>query len=249
MSGDKRIVYQLVAPMEKSLGADEMTRRRDFLLRHAAPGTHIDVRSVRRGTAAIESAYDGAIVVPFIIESLRAAVDEGGDAAIVGCFSDPGIDAVREVVRIPVIGPGMSAIHLALQLGDRFSIISPNEGGSSHSAAAVRGMGIAARYASTRGMGLSVVELAGGHADALERIAKVGRGCVEEDGADVLVLGCMSMAFLGVTDELQSRIGVPVISPVIAALKTAEMMLSHGVTHSPAGWPTPPEKPVLDRGF
>lgn len=70
---------------------------------------------------------------------------------------------------------------------------------------------------------------------------------MQEDGANILVLGCMSMAFLGLTAELEDRIGVPVVSPVIAALKTAEMMLWHAVTHNRIGWPAPPKKAVLER--
>jgi allantoin racemase len=140
-------------------------------------------------------------------------------------------------------------MHLAMQLGNRFSIIAPSENGSGHSAAYVRMLGLDSSYASTRGMGLSVIELAEGDASALDRIAAVGRCCVEEDGADVLVLGCMSMAFLGLTSDIEDRIGVPVVSPVIAALKTAEMMLSHAVTHSRIGWPAPPTKPVLERDY
>lgn len=242
-----RIVYQLVAPMEATLGVAEMERRRRFLEDHAAAGTQIEVHSVARGTASIESAYDAAIVVPHIIESLCNARAAGADAMIVGCFSDPGLDAVRECIRRPVVGPGMSALHLAAQLGDRVSVISPNEAGSGGMAAYVRQLGLGERFASTRGMGLSVVQLAEGEASAMDRIVDVGQRCLQEDGADVLILGCMSMAFLGVTEALQERLGAPVVSPVIAALKTAEMMVAHGIAHSRLGWPTPLAKPVLDR--
>jgi allantoin racemase len=244
----RTITYQLVAPMEATLGVAEIDRRRDFLQRHAAPGIDIEVCSVARGTASIESAYDAALVIPYVLESLRDAVDRGADAVIVGCFSDPGLDALREIVEVPAIGPGMSAMLLALQLGNRFSIIAPNEKGSGHSPSYVRQLGLQDRYASTRGMGLSVVDLARAHNSALDRIVDVGRRCIDEDGAQVIVLGCMSMAFLGIDGELQSRLGVPVVSPVIAALKSAETMLAHEISHSRIGWSTPPAKPVLERG-
>ncbi|MGI9424425.1 MAG: aspartate/glutamate racemase family protein [Hyphomicrobiaceae bacterium] len=243
----KLISYQLVAPMEATLGTEEIERRRAFLQRHAGAGIEIEVRSVARGTASIESAYDAAVVVPYILESLRAAVDDGADAVIIGCFSDPGIDALREIVEVPAVGPGMSAMLLALQLGNKFSIIAPNEKGSGHSASYVRQLGIQDRYASTRGMGLSVVDLARSGNEAMDRIVTVGQRCIDEDGAHVLVLGCMSMAFLGIDAAIQDRLGVPVVSPVIAALKTTETMLAHGISHSRLGWSTPPQKPILER--
>ncbi len=238
----KRILYQLVAPMEVTVGEAEVVRRRDFLSSYAAPGVTVEVRSVARGTASIESDYDAAMVIPYIIESIEAGAAEGADAAIVGCFSDPGLDAVRERVRIPVVGPGAAAMHLALQLGHSFSVISPNAGNSGRVGAYVRQLGLWERYASTRGMGLSVLDLARGDNSALERAEAAARRCIEEDEADVLVLGCMSMAFRDLAKPLQERLGVPVVNPVIVALKTAETMLAHGISHSRAAWPQPPQK-------
>lgn len=240
-----RILYQLVAPMEATLGVAEMERRGVFLQEHAAPGTHVEVRSVARGKASIESEYDAALVVPYIIESIEAAAPQI-DAAIIGCFSDPGLAAARERLRLPIVGPGAAAIHLALQVGDRFSVLAPNAG-SARAASHIRGMGLASRYASTRGVGLSVLALAQDDGSALDRIADVGRACIEEDGADVLVFGCMSMAFLGLHAAIEARLGVPVVNPVIASLKTAEMLLAHGLTHSRRAWPSPPEKRTFTR--
>ena len=49
-----------------------------------------------------------------------------------------------------------------------------------------------------------------------------------KDGADVL--GCTSMVFHDVTKKLQDRIGVPVVNPVVASLKTAEMLVAVGLS-------------------
>ena len=89
-----------------------------------------------------------------------------------------------------------------------------------------------------------MLDLAQQREATLDRIAGVGRNIAEEDGADVLVLGCMSMAFLEITDELQERTGMPVVNPVCAALKTAEMMVDMRLSHSKAAYPAPPEKEV-----
>jgi allantoin racemase len=58
-------------------------------------------------------------------------------------------------------------------------------------------------------------------------------------------MGCMSMAFMGIERELSERLGVPVVSPVLAALKTAETMLDLNLSHSRTAWPSPPEKAYL----
>jgi allantoin racemase len=172
------------------------------------------------------------------------AREEGYHAVIVGCFSDPGLDALRELVDVAVIGPGASAVHLAAQLGTRFSIIAPLGGGEGRVAARLRALGVADKFASVRAIGMSVLDLARDRESVLERVAATARTAAREDGADVFVLGCMSMGFVGLTDEVQKRLELPVVNPVVAALKTAEVMVAMGLSHSKAAYPVPPKVEV-----
>jgi allantoin racemase len=241
-----RILYQLTSPMERTvLGKDEVERRRAFLQARAAHGTEVLVWSNTTAPPSIESAYDAARSVPALLDLVHRAEAEGADGVIIGCFSDPGIEAAREIATIPVIGPGAASMHLAAQLGARFSVISPLAGNQGRARARMRELGLEASFASVRGMGMSVLDLARVREGALERIAEAGRRAVDDDGADILVLGCMSMAFLDVTGEVQLRVGVPVVNPVIAALKTAEMTVLMGLAHSKLGYPMPPKMDML----
>ena len=51
-----------------------------------------------------------------------AAEKEGYDAIVIYCFSDVGIDAIRENVRIPVIGPGETSLAAASMICNRFTV-------------------------------------------------------------------------------------------------------------------------------
>jgi allantoin racemase len=226
------------------LGPAEVARRRDFLRARAAAGVDVEVWSLADGPASIESAYEAALVVPELTRAVRRARDEGFGAVIVGCFSDPGLDALRELVDIPVIGPGASAVHLAAQLGTRWSLIVPLEGSHGRVAARLRALGVADSFASVRGIGMSVLDLARDRVAVLERVTEVARTAAREDGADVFVLGCMSMGFVGVTDEVQKRLELPIVNPVVAALWTAEAVLAMGLSHSKAAYPDPPKQEV-----
>ena len=237
-----KILYQLTSPMEKTLGVAEMERRLSVLRGFAGAGTEVAIRSIPHGPGSIESSYDAAMVVPDLIGAVQRAEEDEFAAAIVGCFSDPGVDPMREVVDMPVVGPGASAMHLAAQLGSRFSIISPASDGDGRLRSRLRAMGLADKFASVRGISMSVLDLAQQREATLDRIAGLGRNLSEEDGADVLVLGCMSMAFLEITDDLRERTGMPVVNPVSAALKTAEMMVTMRLAHSKRAYPVPPEK-------
>src|ERR1700730_5053578 len=244
MASRRRIVYQLVAPMEKTLGQAEIQRRQDYLQRHAAADTEIKVQSVPSGYHSIESERDVVTVAPHLLHGMQRAEADGASAGIIGCFSDPALDAIRETVNMPVVGPGQSAIALAMQLRESYSILSPLDSGAKRARPRLRGQGLTERLASIRGVGVSVIDLTHGDNTGWDRIIETGRRCID-DGADVLVMGCMSMAFMGVERELSDRLSVPVVSPVLAALKTTEMLLDLNLFHSRAAWPSPPDKTYI----
>jgi allantoin racemase len=235
-----RILYQLTSPMDKTIGAQEVRRRQQVLQQYAAAGTDVAIEPTAAGPAAIESAHDAAIVVPELIRLAPQAQRRGFDAIIIGCYSDPGVEALREMLRIVVVGPGAASLYLAAQLGTRVSVLTPTGRGFGHVAARLRALALEPLLASVRGIGLSVMELAQQTPGALDRAAEAALRAVEEDGADVLVLGCMSMAFLpGICESLSDRLGVPVVNPVTAALKTAEMMVVMKLAQSKVAYPPP----------
>ena len=241
-----RLLYQFATAKHKTeLGRAEVERRRVVLNDWASPDVEVDVAVPQQGPGSIESDYEAALAVPAMLESVAEAESQGYEAVIISCFGDPGIDAAREIATIPVIGSGESAMHLAAQLGSRFSIISPLDGGVGRPHETARKHGLGGRFASSRGMGMSVMDLAQDRDRALDRIAQAGRLAVEEDGADILVLGCISMAFHDITGELQRRIGVPVINPVPASLAMADLCVRAGICHSKRAWPDPPKREFL----
>jgi allantoin racemase len=235
-----RVLYQLTSPMDKTIGAAEVRRRQQVLQQYAAAGTDVAVEPTAAGPAAIESAHDAAIVVPELLRLAPHAQRRGFDAIIVGCYSDPGVEALREMLSIVVIGPGAASLYLAAQLGTRISVLTPTGRGFGRVAARLRALALEPLLVSVRGIGFSVMELAQQTPGALDRAAEVARRAVEQDGADVLVLGCMSMAFLpGICESLSDRLDVPVVNPVTAGLKTAEMMVVMKLAQSKVAYPLP----------
>jgi Asp/Glu/hydantoin racemase len=79
-------------------------------------------------------------------------------------------------------------------------------------------MGLADRLAGERPLGMSVAETASGEG-TLARMETIGRELVEQDGADVIVMGCAGMARH--RHPLEEALGVPVIDPTQAAVAMA----------------------------
>jgi Asp/Glu/hydantoin racemase len=76
------------------------------LARLRRPDVELTYRCTGAGPASIRSEDDVAAAAPFVVQAVIDAAAEGFDAVIVDCTSDPGVDAARRMVTIPVIGPG-----------------------------------------------------------------------------------------------------------------------------------------------
>ena len=88
-----------------------------------------------------------------------------------------------------------------------------------------------------RSSGLGVLELE--DADAARRaVVAQARLAVEEDRAEVIVLGCGGMA--GLDERLAADLGVPVVEGVTAAIKLAEGLTDLRLTTSKVRTFAPP---------
>ncbi len=214
----------------------------------ARPDTEISNVFLDSGPASIESAYDAAIATPDTVAKVRQAEKEGIDAVIINCMSDPGLDAAREVVSIPVIGPCEASMHLAAMLGHKFSVLGVLDRVIPRFEAQAQKYGVRDKLASVRAIGLSVLELEQGREQFVTRAADKAVEAIEKDGAHVIVLGCTGLAGLAqqVENALRERgYNVPVIDPASTALKTAEMLVDLKLAHSKRTYPYPPEKEIV----
>jgi allantoin racemase len=214
---------------------------REELERVKRSDTELTVLSPERGPETIESAYDEAMAVPPILDLVKKANKEKYDAVIIGCFSDPGLEAAKEISNIPVIGIEESTIHMAAMLGARFSVFTPKRERIPSKRAHIHMRGLDYYLASVRSLGLSVAETDGDPVRTKARVLAEAKKAAEEDGAEVIILGCTGMA--GYSSEIESKLNVKVLDPTAVALKVAEAMVDLGLVHSKRGlFAIPPEK-------
>jgi len=216
-----------------------------LLNRYVSKGFEVDVARIKYGTHSIESYFDENFNAPYIVDEVVKGEKKGYDAAIIDCFGDPSVKAAREVVKIPVIGPRESALHIACMLGTRFSVITV--GGlpvTKLLTSSIHELGFGYKFASIRNTGLMVLDIDEDQKITIDRLVNEGKKAIEEDGADVLVLGCTGLSETAQKYKLQERVGVPVVDPTLAALKIAESLVSLHLTHSKLAFPEPPKKPI-----
>jgi allantoin racemase len=215
----------------------------------ASPGTAITAISAPFGLPLIVSRADWLVAGPATLAALGA--HRGSyDAAIIACFGDPGLDAAKELLDVPVLGISEAAFHAACMLGRRFGIVSFT--------AALRPMfedvlahhGLTARCAGFR-MGPAFSGDPGRVAEErAELLIELCRQSVELDGAEVVILAGGPLA--GLAPVLAPRVPVPLIDGTAAAVRLAEAMVGLAPVTRPhrarelTGFP--PEIAALYRG-
>jgi allantoin racemase len=205
--------------------------------------TRLTVICPDSGPITIESAYDEALAVPPTLELVRRANAEGYDGVILACFSDPGIHAAKEISEIPVVGIQEASLHAAAMLGFKFTILTPLARRIPHKHAEVRRYRLEDSLASVRALGMSVAETDADPARTKQRILEVAARAAEEDGAEVMILGCAGMA--GYAAEVERELGVVVLDPSAVALKLCEALIDAGLRHSKrAFFAKPPVKQI-----
>ncbi|MFJ8600278.1 aspartate/glutamate racemase family protein [Streptomyces shenzhenensis] len=217
-------------------------------------GARVRLRQVTTGPASIEGALDESLAVPALIGLARQSEAEGASAVVVDCMGDPGLDALREAVGIPVLGAGHTAMHMASLIGDSFTVLAVLPRLVSRFRIAARTYGLESSLASVRSVDIPVLALDGEQEELVaRRLAEMGAAAVREDGAHVLVLGCTGM--IGMTRRMERLLagagveGVPVIDPVPLAVGVAQALVRAGLSHSKRSHPDPELKPVVGYPF
>ena len=90
----------------------EGIRTLDEVMPFYRPDLIITQSLIKMGPASIESEFDEAICIPGTIRRAIDAEKDGAHAIIIDCMGDPGLQACREVVKIPVVGPSQAAMHV-----------------------------------------------------------------------------------------------------------------------------------------
>ncbi|MCH7589384.1 MAG: aspartate/glutamate racemase family protein [Chloroflexi bacterium] len=216
---------------------------------YASPSTEISQVFLRHGPESIESDFDIALAVPDILGHVLRAEQEGMDAVVIDCMSDPGLFAARELVEIPVIGPAQTSMSLAATLADRFTIIGVLERDRPIFHNLWRLYDLEGRGASVRVVDIPVLSLHEDEEELIQAMIAQAALAIAEDHAHAIVFGCTGMG--GLADPIRQGLeesgfaGIPVIDPTGVALKVAESLVDLHLSHSKQTFPQPAAKQVV----
>ncbi len=187
--------------------------------------TDVDVVSLPKGPASVETPQAYAEVIPLVV---RKAMElySAYDAVIVNCCLDPGIDLLKGLIKEPVIGPCEASLHLALLIGVKPAVITVGKEGIWMIEKRVNEI-LPNKHVVVSGIPIGVLDIDKDRKKATDLMVEEAKRMLKEGIADVFVLGCTGLA--GLADEVMKTINAPVIDPTGAAVNAAEAAVKLGL--------------------
>ncbi len=190
------------------------------------PDTEVECIPVRNSATLVDCYYEDLVFDMYITEAGLRAEDEGYDAVIMDTVSDSGMYALRSRLTIPVIGPGLVSYVIAILLGKRFSIVTMWDKWTHLYEKNLAIYDIKQKCASVRAVNIPPdVEalFTGKEEEMFEKLTAEARKAIEEDGADIILLGSTTMHQAG--DYMSAHL--------------PEVLVQLGLSHSKVAFPSP----------
>jgi allantoin racemase len=204
------------------------------------PDTTVECIPVRNSATFVTDYYESMLFDMYITEAGLRAEEEGFDAVIMDTVSDSGLYALRSRLSIPVVGPGLISYAVAIMLGKRFSIVTMWDRWRHLYEKNLDLYHLWEKCASIRAVNIppDVEALFAGKEDEMfAKLTEEGRRAIDEDGADVILLGSTTMHQAG--NYMSAHLPCPVINPGPVGIKITETIVQLGLTHSKIAFPTP----------
>jgi allantoin racemase len=145
------------------------------------------------------------------------------DAMVIGCFYDPALEDCREICQNTiVVAPCQASMQVAANVANKFSVIVGQVKWIEQMTERAHRYGFQNYLDSMRSVDIAANALQCDTEYTTKRILEEGRKAMEEDHAEALILGCTCN--FGLAEKVQDILGIPVIDPLIAAVKMAESL-------------------------
>lgn len=191
--------------------------------RAMAPARLEIVGATGRFGARYISSRSAAAIAGHATLDAYATMGTNVDGVLLACFGDPGLLALRELATCPVLGLAEASCHAAAEGGRRFTIITGGERWVPMLQEFVMGLGLSNALASIRAVAPTGGEIAANPAAAHDLLAETAGLAVEQDGAQVVILG--GAGLVGIAEAIRPRVPVPVLCSVETGFRRAFDML------------------------
>lgn len=99
--------------------------RHTFQENESCKGIQVKFEGLTKGIQGVATYFDKTLIAPEILRLAYQAQQDGADAVIINCLSEPGLAAAKELLSIPVIGIFEACLQTIAVSKEYFSIILP----------------------------------------------------------------------------------------------------------------------------
>lgn len=207
----KRLHLALINPNSNA----DATRFMAEIARGALPAEFaVSEHTMEDGPAVVSNEAELAAASERVIDRARLLERNGAEAILVSGFGDPGVRTLKDELSVPVTGIAEAGIAAAGTLGRRFSIITTTDQLEASIAHSVESYGYKDQFASIRITSGDMHTTMANLELLKSALMDTARLCLENDGAEVLLIGGGPLA--PAARELAERLSYPVIEPVRA---------------------------------
>jgi allantoin racemase len=139
---------------------------------------------------------------------------EDVDVLIAAGGIDPALHEIRAACRVPVIGPGEASLYIAASLGRPTTVLVVDDYAVAAAEIFLDQTQTKPPIASIRPLGTPVREILQDRALGERALRRETMAAVQEDNAGAVFMGCMTLGSLGMAEDLQREVGVPVLDPL-----------------------------------
>ena len=218
------------------INPNTMTAMTDLVVRvvtpHLPAGVTLVPATGRFGAHYIASRAAGAIAAHAALDAY-AEHGAGCDAVYLACFGDPGLFALKELARVPVIGLAEASCQAAAKRSERFSIVTGGERWGPILHEFVASLGLGHRLAAVETVAPTGADIAADPDGSIALLAQACRLTAERDGAGAVILGGAGLA--GLAARVQPHVGVPVLCSVETGVDAVLAALSGGFAKPTSG--------------
>jgi len=242
-----RILYLSQTP-STALREQRHERLQEMLRGYCSAGTELDYDYpdnfpgarvlAEMGARKALSGLHHTMEAPALVAKAVWGRSQGYDAIVQSNTFDPGVEASRLAVDIPVIGLLRTALHVATMLATRIGIMVPLAGHVPYTWRLVASYGMSAAITDIQSMDMYGSDLDERKDEVFGRAVDVIKNLVATSGTEfVIPLGAALIPYVVSVEDLQEATNVPLINTSFAGIRVAEMCVAGGMRQSPLAYP------------
>ena len=243
-----RIMFLNQAPRDPRQSDAEVEAVGQLISSYASPGTEIEVHFPEDYAGALVHKIQGraqrtnglhhAMEVPGLVRKAVWAAENGFDAVIQSNTFDPGVEASRLAVRIPIIGLLRTALHFGAILSDRIAVITPLASDIPSCERTIAAYRMEHVVAAMTSLEIYSDDLDSRKAEIFDRACEAMERLERDHGAQcILPLGGKLIPYVVDPDLLAAETDMPVLNTKAIGVRFAEICVSLGLSHAEAAYP------------